>query len=100
MNAPPLWPEDKVCVYCGPRQPELLETVDGELRCIDREDCKASREAKGIRGDKFRFREKKPLPPDFAPILKPDGSHDWYRCPCFDCYQHRIDKAMTARGGE
>lgn len=54
-----LWPPDRVCAYCGPRFHELVALIDGEWRCIDREDCAAARAAKGIReGSGFRFKEK------------------------------------------
>lgn len=58
MTSLPLWPPDRLCVYCGYRQPDLLEVVDGVQRCIDRQDCMESREAQGIRSSNYRFREK------------------------------------------
>lgn len=53
----PLFPPSKLCVYCGYRAAELVALIDGEQRCIDRQDCDDSRAAKGIRSEKFRFKE-------------------------------------------
>lgn len=54
----PLWPPDLLCVYCGFRAAELVAVVNGESRCIDRQDCAGARAARGIRSEAFRFVEK------------------------------------------